>query len=121
MHHPPSAIDHHLHAAAEDNASGRDIDAAPLMNDGDAVAVTRNGKPFIAGTALPPRLAGQNNEENHPYTVVSPWYDLARTFYQQDWTVWDGTCVNEGGLLVPLTVTEYRSTLVPFMQQKDSL
>ena len=80
MHHPPSAIDHHLHAAAEDNASGRDIDAAPLMNDGDAVAVTRNGKPFIAGTALPPRLAGQNNEENHLYTVVSPWYDLARTF-----------------------------------------
>jgi hypothetical protein len=35
-----------------------------------------------AGTARPPRLVGQNNEENHPYTVVSPWYDLARTFYQ---------------------------------------
>jgi len=67
------------------------------------------------------RHGTQPNEENHPYTVVSPWYDLARTFYQQDWTVWDGTCVNEGGLLVPLTVTEYRSTLVPFMQQKDSL
>jgi hypothetical protein len=36
-----------------------------------------------AGTALPPRLVGQPNEENHLYTVVSPWYDLARTFYQQ--------------------------------------
>ena len=64
-------------------ASGRAIDAAPLMSFGDALAVTRNGKPFFAGTALPPRLVGQNNEENHLYTVVSPWYDLTRTFYQQ--------------------------------------
>ena len=61
-------------------SSGRAIDAAPLMSFGDALAVTRNGKPFFAGTALPPRLVGQNNEENHLYTVVSPWYDLARTF-----------------------------------------
>jgi hypothetical protein len=64
-------------------ASARAIDAAPLMIYGDAVALTRNGNPFFAGTALPPRLAGQPNEENHAYTVVSPCYDLARTFYQQ--------------------------------------
>jgi hypothetical protein len=64
-------------------ASGRAIDAAPLMSFGDAVAVTRNGKPFFAGTVLPPRLVGRPNEENHAYTVVSPCYDLARTFYQQ--------------------------------------
>jgi hypothetical protein len=31
------------------------------MNYGDAVAVTRNGKPFFSGIALPPRLVGQNN------------------------------------------------------------
>ena len=102
-------------------AGGRAIDATPLMNYGDAVAVTRNGKPFFAGTALPPRLVGRPNEENHLYTVVSPWYDLTRTFYQQEWTVWDGTYVNEGGLLVPHTVTEYLSTLVLFMQQNGSL
>jgi hypothetical protein len=60
-------------------ASGRAIDTAPLMSFGDAVAVTRNGKPFFAGTALPPRLVGQNNEENHAYTVVSPWYDARST------------------------------------------
>ena len=65
-------------------ASGRAIDAAPLMSFGDALAVTRNGKPFFAGTALPPRLVGQNNEENHAYTVVSPWYDLARTFEKSE-------------------------------------
>jgi uncharacterized repeat protein (TIGR01451 family) len=102
-------------------ASGRAIDAAPLMSFGDALAVTRNGKPFFAGTALPPRLVGQNNEENHLYTVVSPWYDLTRTFYQQQRTVWDGTYVNEGGILLPHTVTEYLSTLVLFMQQNGSL
>jgi hypothetical protein len=43
-------------------------------------AVTRNGKPFFSGIALPPRLVGENNRENHWYTVVSPWYDLTRTF-----------------------------------------
>ena len=60
-------------------ASGRAIDAAPLVIYGDAAAVTRYGKPFFAGTALPPRLVGQNNEENHPYTVVSPWDDARST------------------------------------------
>jgi hypothetical protein len=59
--------------------------------------MTRNGKPFFAGIALPPRLVGRQNEENHLYTVVSAWYDLTPTFYQQQWTVWDSTYVNEGG------------------------
>ena len=39
--------------------------------------------PLFSGIALPPRLVGENKGENHAYTIVSPWYDLARTFYQQ--------------------------------------
>jgi poly(A) polymerase len=98
FHNARRALRHTVTDVLSFTASGRAIDTAPLMSFGDAVAVTRNGKPFFAGMALPPRLVGQNNEENHLYTVVSPWYDLPRTFYQQEWTVWDGTCVNEGAI-----------------------
>jgi hypothetical protein len=98
FHNARRALRHTVTDVLSFTASGRAIDTAPLMSFGDAVAVTRNGKPFFAGMALPPRLVGQNNEENHLYTVVSPWYDLPRTLYQQEWTVWDGTCVNEGAI-----------------------
>jgi hypothetical protein len=102
-------------------AGGRAIDAAPLFNFGDSVSVTRNGKPFFSGISLSPRLVGRPSEENHAYTVLSAWYDLTRIFYQQEWTVWDGSYVNNGGLLLPHTVTEYLSTLVLFMQQNGTL
>jgi hypothetical protein len=59
-------------------AGGWAIDAAPLMNFGDSPAVTRNGKPFFSGIALPPQLSGRPTEENHAYTVLSPWYDLTQ-------------------------------------------
>ena len=80
------------------------------MSFGDAVAVTRNGKSFFAGTALPPRLVGQNNEENHPYTVVSPWYNLARTFYQQ---------ANLAAVSVPINPEPGTRNLEPFPHVKD--
>jgi len=84
FHNARRALRHTVTDVLSFTASGRAIDTAPLMSFGDAVAVTRNGKPFFAGTALPPRLVGQNNEENHAYTVVSPWYDLARTFEKSE-------------------------------------
>ena len=39
-------------------------------------AVTCHGKPFSASTAQPARLVAQNNQENHSYTVLSPWYNF---------------------------------------------
>jgi hypothetical protein len=102
-------------------ASGRAITAGTLMNDGDSVTVTRNGQPFFAGTALPPQLVGSAEAENQEYTIESPWRDLKRTFYQQQWWVWDGTYTVIGGILLPHVVLEYLSMLVLFMNTEGQL
>jgi len=38
------------------------------------------GLPSQPQSPFPPQLSGRPNEENHLYAVVSPWYDLSRTF-----------------------------------------
>jgi hypothetical protein len=53
---------------------------SPLLHNSISPGLPPRGKPFYAGTALPPRLVGENKGENHWYTIVSPWYDLTRSF-----------------------------------------
>jgi hypothetical protein len=52
----------------------------PPLHNSISPGLSHRGKPFFSGIALPPQLSGRPTEENHAYTVLSPWYDLTRNF-----------------------------------------
>jgi hypothetical protein len=56
------------------------VPITPSLHNSVSPGLSPRGKPLFSGTALPPRLVGQNNQENHSYTVLPPWYNFTRTF-----------------------------------------
>jgi hypothetical protein len=64
----------------------------PPLHHPISPGLSPRGNPFSAGTALPPRLVAQNNQENHSYTVLSPPYNFTQTLFQQQWTICRSYC-----------------------------